>query len=72
MVGGAMIAGLFAILADALRFRRYRPDCEPFRWTKEDARKSRARAEAATRWTWQEWCDELGTDFWTEEKEDVA
>lgn len=71
MVGDAMITGLLAWLFDALRLRR-QPAGEAFEWNAELAAASRARAEAATRWTWEEWREELGTDFWTDEREDVA
>lgn len=82
MAGGAMtgplaawpyLAALLAVGAALLRAAARADKRESaFEWTEEDARKARERAEAATRWTWQEWRDELGTDFWTEEKEDVA
>lgn len=64
-----MIGALRAWL-DTLLLRR--SDAEAFTWTADDARRASARAEAATRWTWQEWRDELGTDFWTDESEEVA
>lgn len=66
-----MITGLLSWLFAALRFKR-EPAGETFEWNAELAAASRARAEAATRWTWDEWREELRADWWTDESEDVA